>query len=64
MKPKGSELPSPLPLPARPEIGLPHPLGATCDGSGTNFAVYAGNAEEVDLCLFDTGGSTRRAVMR
>jgi isoamylase len=43
-------------LPRRPEIGLPYPLGATCDGQGSNFAVYAGNAEEVDLCLFDAHG--------
>ena len=43
-------------LPRRPQIGLAHPLGATCDGQGTNFAVYAGNAEEIDLCLFDPGG--------
>jgi glycogen operon protein len=40
----------------RPQIGLAHPLGAHCDGHGTNFAVYAGNAEEIDLCLFDAGG--------
>jgi isoamylase len=43
-------------LPHRPQIGLAHPLGATCDGAGTNFAVYAGNAEEIDLCLFDANG--------
>lgn len=46
----------PLQLPRRPEIGVPHPLGATCDGEGTNFAVYAGHAEEIDLCLFDANG--------
>jgi glycogen operon protein len=33
-----------------------HPLGASCDGAGTNFAVFAGNAEEIDLCLFDGVG--------
>jgi glycogen operon protein len=43
-------------LPRRPEIGLPYPLGASCDGQGTNFAVYAGHAEEMDLCLFDGHG--------
>jgi isoamylase len=43
-------------LPRRPQIGLAHPLGATCDAAGTNFAVYAGHAEEIDLCLFDAGG--------
>jgi isoamylase len=49
-------------LPRRPEIGLAHPLGATCDAEGTNFAVYAGNAEEIDLCLFD--GQGRHEVQR
>ena len=34
--------------------GKPYPLGATWDGNGTNFAIYAENAEKVELCLFDT----------
>jgi glycogen operon protein len=42
--------------PRRPEIGSAFPLGATCDSEGTNFAVFAGNAEEMDLCLFDASG--------
>ena len=29
------------------------PLGATFDGEGTNFAIYAENADRVELCLFD-----------
>jgi isoamylase len=29
------------------------PLGATWDGRGTGFAVYAPDAERVELCLFD-----------
>jgi isoamylase len=32
--------------------GRPYPLGATFDGSGTNFAVYSEVAEKVELCLF------------
>ncbi|PLS85080.1 MAG: glycogen debranching enzyme GlgX [Actinobacteria bacterium] len=34
--------------------GSPYPLGATWDGSGTNFALFSENAEGVELCLFDT----------
>ncbi|MDP9458156.1 MAG: hypothetical protein M3Q60_20820, partial [Actinomycetota bacterium] len=34
--------------------GSPYPLGATWDGSGTNFALFSENAERVELCLFDT----------
>jgi glycogen operon protein len=33
--------------------GRPFPLGATWDGSGTNFSVFSEHAEAVDLCLFD-----------
>jgi glycogen operon protein len=29
-------------------------LGATWDGSGTNFALYSENATKVELCLFDS----------
>jgi len=32
--------------------GNPYPLGATFDGNGVNFALYAENATGVDLCLF------------
>jgi glycogen operon protein len=40
--------------------GRPYPLGATYDGSGTNFALFSGVAERVELCLFDEqGGETR-----
>ncbi|MFE2866033.1 glycogen debranching protein GlgX [Embleya sp. NPDC059259] len=31
------------------------PLGARFDGAGTNFALWAGDAEAVDLCLFEDG---------
>ncbi|WP_192821054.1 glycogen debranching protein GlgX [Rufibacter sp. LB8] len=32
--------------------GKPFPLGATWDGHGVNFALYADNATKVELCLF------------
>ncbi len=34
--------------------GRPYPLGATFDGYGTNFAVFSGVAERVELCLFES----------
>ena len=37
--------------------GSPHPLGATWDGRGTNFALFSSTAEKVELCLFDPTGS-------
>jgi glycogen operon protein len=42
--------------------GLPHPLGATWDGSGVNFALFSANATRVELCLFDPAG--RREIER
>jgi glycogen operon protein len=33
--------------------GTAYPLGATFDGSGTNFALFSEAAEKVELCLFD-----------
>jgi isoamylase len=42
--------------------GAPHPLGATWDGRGTNFALFSANAERVELCLFD--GHGRREIER
>ena len=42
--------------------GRPHPLGATWDGRGTNFALFTANARKVELCLFDRHG--RREVER
>jgi isoamylase len=33
--------------------GQPYPLGATYDGSGTNFSVFSGLAQHIRLCLFD-----------
>jgi glycogen operon protein len=37
--------------------GRPHPLGATWDGKGVNFALFSAHAEKVELCLFDTSGT-------
>ena len=33
--------------------GSPHPLGATWNGEGVNFALFSENATAVALCLFD-----------
>ena len=38
--------------------GAPFPQGATFDGKGTNFALFAEAAEAVDLCLFDRSESS------
>ncbi|WP_434085302.1 glycogen debranching protein GlgX [Mycolicibacterium goodii] len=37
--------------------GKAYPLGATYDGSGTNFALFSEVAERVELCLFDDDGN-------
>jgi isoamylase len=39
--------------------GPAYPLGATFDGSGTNFALFSEAAHAVDRCLFDDGVETR-----
>ena len=44
--------------------GRPHPLGATWDGSGTNFAIYSEHAEWVDLCLFDQPNAPEKDRVR
>ena len=42
----------------KPKIseGLPHPLGATWDGAGVNFALFSAHAARVEICLFDEHG--------
>ena len=37
--------------------GSAYPLGATYDGSGTNFALFSEAAQRVELCLFDENGA-------
>jgi glycogen operon protein len=40
--------------------GLPFPLGATWDGSGTNFSIFSEHATRVELCLFDADDAESR----
>jgi glycogen operon protein len=42
------------------ERGSFHPLGATWDGQGVNFALFSEHATAVDLCLFDPDGRETR----
>lgn len=45
--------------------GNPFPLGATWDGEGVNFALFAENATGVDLCLFNQAhGDTETVKIR
>ncbi|MCW2679646.1 MAG: glgX, partial [Frankiales bacterium] len=37
--------------------GSAYPLGATYDGTGTNFALFSEVANRVELCLFDEAGT-------
>ena len=48
---------------ARQRSGSPYPLGASWDGAGVNFALYAGHAEAVLLCLFDSSGIERQTPL-
>jgi isoamylase len=43
--------------------GVPYPLDANYDGSGTNFSVFSEVAERVELCLFDEEGKETRIGM-
>jgi len=47
---------------SRVQEGAPHPLGATWDGRGVNFALFSAHATRVELCLFDIQG--RRELER
>ena len=40
--------------------GEPYPLGASFDGTGTNFSIFSDVAERVELCLFTEEGSEMR----
>ncbi|GGL95821.1 glycogen operon protein GlgX homolog [Streptomyces fumigatiscleroticus] len=62
----GGRRAAPPTVPVRP--GAPMPLGARFrkgpDGvAGTNFALWAGGAEAVEVCLFDAAGTERRAPL-
>jgi isoamylase len=43
--------------------GSAYPLGATWDGSGTNFALFSEVADRVELCLFDEAGTESRITL-
>jgi glycogen operon protein len=43
--------------------GKAYPLGASYDGSGTNFAVFSEVAEKVELCLFGADGAESRVPL-
>ncbi len=43
--------------------GHAYPLGATYDGTGTNFALFSEVAERVELCLFDAEGRETRVKL-
>jgi len=43
--------------------GSPHPLGASFDGAGTNFAIYSEIADAIDLCLLDELGNETRVPL-
>ncbi|CAD5995917.1 glycogen debranching protein GlgX [Agreia sp. COWG] len=43
--------------------GSAYPLGATFDGSGTNFAIFSEAAERVVLCLFGEKGAETRVEL-
>ncbi|MDO5696346.1 MAG: glycogen debranching protein GlgX [Dermatophilus congolensis] len=40
--------------------GKAYPLGASFDGTGTNFAIFSEIAERVELCLIDDEGAEQR----
>ena len=43
--------------------GTAYPLGATYNGTGTNFALFSEVAEKVELCLFDPEGTETRYAL-
>jgi len=43
--------------------GTAYPLGATWDGSGTNFALFSEVADRVELCLFDEAAAETRVEL-
>ncbi len=51
--------------PPRQWVGTPYPLGASYDGSGTNFSIFSSAAEGVELCLLgDATPEGRRDEVR
>src|SRR5512144_2944469 len=52
----GSRVTQPMPQTTSMWPGAPYPMGATYDGTGTNFSVYSSLTARVELCLFDDAG--------
>ncbi len=44
--------------------GQPWPMGAQWDGHGINFAVFSANAQAIEVCIFDEGGTREVARYR
>ena len=42
---------------------MAYPLGASYDGSGTNFSLFSEVAERIELCLFDADDAETRIVL-
>ncbi len=45
-------------LPSAMLRGLPYPMGSTARDGGVNFAVFSRHAHAVELCVFDSGGTS------
>lgn len=58
MKNQSRPFKSPVILPP----GKPNPLGATWDGKGVNFAIYADYATGVELCLFNKADDHKESL--
>lgn len=43
--------------------GRPYPLGAHCDETGVNFAMFSAHASKMELCLFDAAGRQELAKL-
>ena len=52
-KPAAAPVPAPGETLFETRPGRPHPLGATPDADGTNFAIFSQHATTVELLLFD-----------
>ena len=58
-----TQVSSPNAVPQEVWPGKAYPLGASYDGSGTNFALFSEVAERVELCLFDADDTETRITL-
>ncbi len=58
-----TQVSSPNAVPQEVWRGKAYPLGASYDGSGTNFALFSEVAERVELCLFDADDTETRITL-